>query len=233
MTITKLFVRPVAVMAVVLAMNVPELRATPIMSEGWDTVGSVNGWNDTVTDDVTLGNTAHYLSIAFAAETVPLPGGDIIRTGTGSADGLTGDYAAASINSVGFRFMTDQYSPDGLALYFGSSSHRVWSLALAAPPTNAWTTYNVSLDYTAGWIGGPGADAAAFASDLSAVDWIGVYIDRTYGGCAAPPAQNYALDDFTAYTETPEPETYVLLLAALIPLGVIFREKFGPRSVIV
>jgi len=219
-----------AALAVVMALSVTGVRASPILTETWDQVGNVNGWNDPVPGDVTLGNSANYLSISFAAETVPLPGQDIIRTGPGSASGLTGDYVAAGIQSISFRFFAQDYVPDGLALYFYSPT-TVWSLALnpAAVSVGNWTTYSVSLDYAAGWMGGPGTDASTFASDLASVDWIGVGINRSYGGCAAPPAQTYGLDDFSAATPTPEPETYVLLLAALVPLLIVFRSKLRQR----
>lgn len=222
-----------AAMAAVAALNAPELCASPLVSEGWDTAGNVNGWTTMGAGGVTLDNSAQYLGISFAAETVPLPGqDDIIRTGPGSDPGLTGDYAANGIQAIGFRFLAQDYAPNGLALYFGTPT-RVWSLALTASTVGEWDTYQASLDYSAGWVSGPGADAAAFASDLSQVDWVGVHLSHNYAGCDSPPAQTYGLDDFAVYTETPEPATCVLLVTALVPLMVVFRGKFSPRKSIV
>lgn len=222
MTITGLPARVAALMAAVVALTALELRATPIMTETWDS-GTVNGW--TSTGDATLGNPGTYLSISLPAETAPVPGTDIVQTGPGAASGLTGDYIAAGVHSVNFRFLAQDYAPDTLALYFASPTHN-WTLALdpATVSVGSWTSYTVSLDYTAGWMGGPGADAAAFASDLASIDTIGISIGRNYGACANPPAQIYGLDDFTANVATPEPETYVLLMAALAPLLVVYRK---------
>ena len=221
--------RIVIMAAAIIALNRCELFATPIMTEGWDTVGNLSGW--TTTGDGSLGNAAQYLAISFAAETVPVPGQDIFRTGPGSASGLTGNYIDNGAQAVTFRFLASDYTPDSLALYFASPTH-VWSLALStnALTVGTWTAYSASLSYDTGWIGGPGADAAAFALDLTSVDWIGVSIGRNNAGCDAPPAQSYGLDDFTAYTATPEPETYVLLLAAVAPLLVVFRKIRAGRA---
>ncbi len=223
---TRVAARLAATLAAAVALGAPVLLASPMMSEGWDTLNNVSGWvNSMGPDGATLGNSANYLSISFAAETVPLPDqGDIVKTGPGSAAGLTGNYIAAGIQSVNFRFLAQDYAPDGLALYFASASH-VWFLPLDTSTLSVGTFagYSASLDYGTGWMGGPGTDAAAFLNDLAAVDWIGVYIGRNYAGCDLPPAQAYGLDDFTAYTATPEPDTVVLLLSALAPLLVVFR----------
>jgi hypothetical protein len=221
----RLTVRLTATLAAAVALNGPDLRASPIVFEGWDQAGDVSGWVNTIPGGATLANNAQYLSISFAEATVPLPNqDDIIRTGPGAAGGFTGDYVAAGIQSISFQFLALDYQPDSLALYFASSS-RVWSLALEMPALAVWTDYSASLDYAAGWAGGPGADAAAFTLDLTTVDWVGVYIGRTYAGCDVPPAQRYGLDAFASRMEVPEPETYLLIMATLFPLLIVFRRE--------
>ena len=224
----KLTARLVTIVAAVCTLNALELCATPIVSEGWDTIGNIDGWTATGPGGATLDNSDRYLSISFVAESVPLPGQDIVRTGAGAAAGLTGDYVANSAQSIGFRFLAQDYPFDGLTLYFASPS-RVWAMPLAVPVVGEWVNYRVSLDYNVGWIGGPGADATAFGNDLASVSWVGVGISHNYAGCDSVPAQNYGLDDFATYTETPEPGTCVFLLAATLPLLVMFRGKLKPR----
>ncbi len=219
--------RLVAPVATFVVLNVLSLRASPIVYEGWGQVGDVSGWINTMPDGVSLGNSANYLSISFPAQIVPLPGqDDIIRTGPGAAAGFSGNYTIAGIQSVEFRFLASDYQPESLSLYFASSSH-VWFLSLNTPAPGVWSSYLASLAFSAGWTGGPGADQAAFASDLTMVDWIGISIGRNYGGCDLPPDQSYGLDDFTLRTETPEPETYILLLAVLGSLSVVFRRELS------
>jgi hypothetical protein len=222
--------RLVAAMAAIAVLNAYELCASPIVFEGWDQTGNVSGWVNTMPDGAILVNNSDYLTISFAEVTVPLPNqDDIIRTGPGAAAGFTGDYVAAGIQLLTFEFRAQDYAPDSLALYFASTS-RVWSLALSPPTVSVWTSYSVSFDYAAGWTGGPGADEADFMSDLTAVDWIGVYIGRTYAGCDLPPAQHYGLDSFSAQiTGVPEPEAYALLVVALLSLLIVFRGEFERR----
>ena len=230
MKFSQLTIRLTATLAALIILNAPEIHASPIVYEGWDLAGNVSGWVNTIPDGATLANNSDYLSISFAEVTVPLPNqDDIIRTGPGAAAGFTGDYVAAGIQAISFQFLAQDYAPGSLAMYFYSPS-RVWSLALAAPAVTVWTHYVVSLDYAAGWMGGPGADEVTFASDLSMVDSIGIYIGRNYAGCDLPPAQRYGLDAFSAQTlAVPEPESYVLLLAASLSLLIVFRCEFARR----
>ncbi len=197
-------------------------QASSVLGESWS-AGDVAGWVAEPADGLLLSNPSDYLRVSFAASDVPPPGQDLIRTGPGAAAGLTGNYVAAGIQAISFRFLAENYAPDGLSVYFASPS-RDWHMPLTvSADVGVWTTYQVGFDYSLGWIGGPGADAALFALDLTDVQWIGFSLERTYAGCDAPPAQNYRLDELVFVV--PEPETYVLLLAALLPLLVVFHRE--------
>jgi hypothetical protein len=57
-----------------------------------------------------------------------------------------------------------------------------------------------------------------FLSDLSSIEWIGIYIERTGAG-----AQDYGLDNFNLMV--PEPSEYAMLAAALMGAWIFLRRR--------
>jgi hypothetical protein len=209
-----------------LALCASVLDATPVVSETWDTPGSLDGWINNQPGSSSLSNQQGYLSIYLPELTVPSPGLDIIRTGPGSLSGFAGNYPSEHALYVTFDFFAQDYQPEGLALYFATDTDS-WFLPLDLPSVGVWTDYRAFFDYSVGWIGEPGTDGSTFTNDLNSVAWIGVGIDRTYAGCTYPPAQVYGLDDFQL--ETPEPGTYMMLASVLLSALTVFRRQIHSR----
>lgn len=209
-------------------------HATPVLGvpEQWANDGSVEGWTklNEVGAAVTLSHNdgSDYLNINFAAQGSPNPGSVNVAADSGSSSGhFYGDYTPVQL--VRFRFYAEDTLPSSISLYFyNTTSGRTWQYDLSNPlTTGSWTTYIVPFgsDYVAegtGWHGAaPGYTSDDFLADMVAVDWIGLHIER-FGTTGA---EDYGLDDFELLI--PEPETILMLLAALVPVAVTFREQLA------
>lgn len=194
------------------------------VAETWSS--GLAGWTNTslaTTLSNPGGNT--YLSALFGAEGEPpdpAMAADLIRTFSEPATNwFTGDYLGGSnaVAGVRFDFYADDVAPSKLEVRFGSGA-REWAYELDTPAVDTWTTENVWFNYGA-WEGGPGTTEADFLADLQAVDWIGVYIERSGLG-----EQDFFIDNFMLFV--PEPGQVCLLASALLSIALAAKKGLSP-----
>jgi hypothetical protein len=176
-------------------LALPAFSAVTDVMETWD-FGTA-GWvrYDVLNDrELTLVNTSQCLSVVFNTQSMSMPEASMIRAEAKSSGGLfTGDYLAAGVTNVSFKFLSASYVPSRLALYFHcGASGDWWYYPLTAAGPGTWAQYNVPMDCWKGWQRDDGMAAALFRSDLSSNDWVGLLIQRT----GSLEQQVYALDDF-------------------------------------
>jgi len=224
--------RHIKIMAVVVAMAGGIAHATPVIDspESWGS--GIAGWTvqQPVGTSPTLSNPSGALQVTFPSQGSPLVGSAVIAANSSSSGGkFTGDYSLyGSQLAVSFQLNAIDQIPNYLGLYFYSStSGRTWQYSLTTPGSLGLSSYRILMDSAlvddfSGWhLAAPGALASDFLSDLQDVDWIGVYISRY----VSTGEGNYQLDDFTL--TIPEPETILVLLAAIIPMAITFRGQLA------
>lgn len=140
------------------------------------------------------------LEACFEQQTmVPMPEtGAMVATNTASGGAFSGNYTAAGLDEIGFRFLAADVKPSGAILrIFGRERAYVKALDLSELTTGEWKPYRVSLEGLAegGWNGG-GATEAEFQEDLRDVQWLEVQVTRR-----GAEAQRYCLDDFSLHTK--------------------------------
>lgn len=124
--------------------------------------------------------------------------------------------------SVRFDFMAEDVVPKAIQVQWKSSTNSsIWGSVLTPPATtNTWTRYGAGFGDWNDWKFA-GASQDKYLSDLSSIEWIGVYVFRTGGG-----PQNYALDDFNLMI--PEPPEIVMFASAVIAsVAALRRRKSG------
>ena len=121
--------------------------------------------------------------------------------------------------SLQFDFWAANRIPTQLAIRWQSLTNSyVWSYSVNVTSTQSWNTLTASLSDWQNWILGPGASEDMFLSDLSSVNWVGVYIQRN-----GADAQGYGLDNFNLMV--PEPGEYAMLAVALAAAWVVLRRR--------
>lgn len=105
----------------------------------------------------------------------------------------------------------------------GGSGGYTWRYTLGAANAG-WNTFSASFANHESWRDAFGPSASAFLADLSAIDWIGVYIQR---GAGADEAL-YGLDNFRLMV--PEPAEIVLLAAAALGFVLLRRRAVTPAA---
>jgi len=189
----KRFIALVIVAGILLAS--PALCATTDVMETWDS--GTAGWVrfDALNDyTLALTNTSGYLSVVFALQDMTGPEVSIVRAETNSSGGIfTGDYLAAGITNMSFKFYSGTRIPAELGVYFFCGASRDWWYYPLTPGgAGVWAEYNVPMDCWKGWKRDAGVVASQFRSDLSSNDWIGVLIQRN----GSMERQVYGMDDF-------------------------------------
>ena len=127
---------------------------------------------------------------------------------------------------VEFDFWAEDVTPDTLQLQWSSTTNAAtWSYNLNAPAeTNIWTAQSAPLSYSTDWIfSGSGATEDLYLSDLSSIDWIGIYIEGSSGA-----DQSYQLDNFRLMI--PEPSQYVMLSSAILACFAAIRRRKIEKS---
>jgi hypothetical protein len=122
--------------------------------------------------------------------------------------------------AIQFDFWQSNSVAGGLALEFESTNGDIWSYSLTPPGLTSWTTYTVSFGDLSDWTL-PFATEDQYLTDLSSIDWIGVYIYRDTSS-----QEIYGIDN--VMLTVPEPAECVLLAAAVVTIGMslLHRRRF-------
>ena len=127
---------------------------------------------------------------------------------------------------VEFDFWASNVIPGYVQVRFegdgGVWRREVFDSASDSLSLDTWTLFNAPLAFSDEWTGYAGADKDDYLTDLSSIDWIGVFIWR--GGA---DEAIYGLDDFELMV--PEPGEYCLLLAAVTTSLMILRKRRRDR----
>ena len=175
-----------ALLALTGGADAAEIGATAT----WDTAGSVESWTKD-NSRVTVSNPEDYLQMSFLAQYGP-PSPEWCRVYSVS-NAMTGDYVAAGIGSIGFRFKAENAAPSAMWLSIRSGvSGNEWFVPLEVAEVGSWKDYSISLAYGAGWYKGPEQTEAQYEADLRNVTRVGVYVRRSSIGAA----ERYCVDDF-------------------------------------
>jgi hypothetical protein len=91
--------------------------------------------------------------------------------------------------------------------------------------TGEWETVRTAgLGNWQDWIVDPFATEEQFLSDLSGIDWVGIYINRN-----TAIQQFYGIDNFSLMI--PEPAQMIMLAFSLLAVWIAVRRKQGRESV--
>lgn len=183
-------------------------------TEGWS---SLEGWT-TVTDPAGGG----WLNVSFPATSQPEAAQDewYDTVYVSAEDLFAGTWTSDMF--VEFDFWAEDVTPDAVQLQWSSSTNSdIWATALQQPSaTQEWDRLTASFGDWTDWLF-PGATEDQYLSDLSTIDWIGVYVYRDGAG-----AQDYRIDDVSLMV--PEPAQLVMLASALATsLMAVRRRKRG------
>lgn len=182
----------------------------------WDS--GAEGWSSSYTtlDD---GVSQDWLAITFPTTVEPESGqdewSDVIYVQ--AEDLFAGTWTTDSF--IEFDFWAEDETPGALQVQWSSDTNsEVWAMVITPPSsTQEWTTYELSLSDWEDWMY-PGSTEDQYLSDLSTVDWIGIYIYRD-----GPDEQTYGLDNFKL--TIPEPAEIFMLASAFIASAMSMRKK--------
>ncbi|MBW7908933.1 MAG: hypothetical protein H3C50_08475 [Kiritimatiellae bacterium] len=154
------------------------------------------GWLDrdasemAVSFNGSFGNGAGSLAGVFASQGIPTPETDAFRAGGSTAGGaFAGDYTAVNAGEFVFSFYAEDVLPSDLVLRLNGGSGTFFrSVGAQVSGIGSWYTVTVPLVWDASWVG---SGAGAFATALTAVNWIDVQVTRNGGD-----GQTYYLDNF-------------------------------------
>ena len=136
----------------------------------WNSVGAIS-------------NAGGYLNLEFAAQAQPQVEEDMFRR----------NVPDILMTNISFRFLSAQVAPSAVRLCVHSShSGCLWYVSLDPRTPGSWIDFNVPLNRSVRWLGAPGVDPASFDTDVSFIDWVGVYVRRS----GVTSVQDYGLDDF-------------------------------------
>lgn len=165
------------------------------------------------------GNPNGWMSISFPEiDPFSLPGSDWYTLARVPATNL---FAGTWTNSmfIQFDFMASNQAPNQVAIRWQSlTNNYVWSHTVDATSLDTWSTLTASFADWQSWILGPGATEDMFLSDLSSINWIGIYVERN-----GPGAQDYGLDNFNLMV--PEPGEFAMLGVALVSAWLALRRR--------
>lgn len=196
--------------------------AGPVLNdpEIWANVPSLEGWTNALPygqETATLSNPSNYLRITFAQQSgQPQMETDTIYTEGGEH---IGNYQIASL-FLRFDFYAEDVLPLSSTLYLHSAVRdTTWEYVFANTAVDTWTPHDVSFLYSPDWSGLGGA--SEFWADLADIDRIGISVVRDWPNAAQ---QDYGLDNWEYYA-IPEPNTFAVLTAAFLSLGLTFRRR--------
>jgi hypothetical protein len=201
-------------------------RATIILgSDTWDDASKgLMGWQSTygstqLSRQDPGGHPAGWLDISFPAISPFTPPGtnwyDLVYTPATNL--FAGTWTRDMF--VKFDFWASNQIPNRLAVRWQSLTNSyVWSHSVSVSSTQTWSSQMAGFGDWQDWVLGPGASEDMFLSDLSSIEWIGIYIERTGAG-----AQDYGLDNFNLMV--PEPSEYAMLAAALMGAWIFLRRR--------
>ena len=170
------------------------VRAASVYTEGFG--GGMSGWTNY--DLYAWQATNGYAQVRFGGSGLPLPSEvTLLASNNASGGAFSGNYLAAGIGVVGFRFMAVSALPTDLLFQWqrGTSYYsRLLTPGIAS--TGVWYQFVLSLagKDEGGWSGSP---ASEFTNALAAVDQIRLNLKVTLS--ASPTF--YRLDDF--FTDRP------------------------------
>ena len=200
----------------ILALPLSSSAGVILGEMDWDS--DAEGWSSSYT---TLDDAASqdWLAITFPTTTEPESGqvewSDVIYVQ--AEDLFAGTWSTE--NFIEFDFWAEDETPGALQVQWSSETNsEVWAMVVNPPSsTQEWTTYEVSLSDWEDWMY-PGSTEDQYLSDLSTVDWIGIYISRS-----GPDEQTYGLDNFKL--TVPEPAEMIMLASAFIASAMSMRKK--------
>ena len=210
-----------------------QARGTTFGLHDWDT--GPHGWTSEFNDvslsrEATGGNPAGYLDITFPPTSAP----EILEDEW--ADIIMVDAATLFAGNwrqdmhISFDFFSSNQTPHDIQLQFHSTNNNVWGYNLTASvsDTQTWTSLSTPLLFAGAWGPLPGFDDTEdqFLADLSAIDWIGIYIFRETAG-----TEHYGIDNFRLHLIVPEPAEFVMLAAVLLAAALGYRrqrKEMGP-----
>jgi len=220
--------RPMAMIRILYAVAILILTS-PLHSSAGVILGEMDwsdgaeGWSSSYT---TLNEAdQEWLTITFP-ETVQPEGGDewndLIYV---QAEDLFAGSWPSEGGFVEFDFWAEDEVPAEIQIQWSSETNsEVWSQSLTQPSsTQEWTTYEVGLGDWEDWMYSGAASEDQYLSDLSTIDWIGIYIERE-----GPGGQMYGLDNFKLVV--PEPAEMILLGSALVASAMSLKKRRKRRQ---
>ena len=185
---------------------------------GW---ASSNGWVNLATNATGGVTNSGFLSVTFPEVPDGAPGDDgwqeLIYTPATSL--FAGTYSVS--NWFQFDFWASNVLPNAVQVRWQSSTNsRIWGSLVSGPTaTGEWQTLtSVGLGSYSDWEIDGFASQGEFLSDLTDIEWIGLYIDRN-----TAVEQMYGVDNFALMI--PEPAELIMLAAALTAVWMAYRRK--------
>lgn len=206
--------------------------AVVLASETFDSNSA--GWVDRDPGEMAVsyssgfGDPSGSLQGSFAGQQAPSFQSDAFRVTSASSGGdFTGNLylSYTSFSAVSFAFYAEDAMPSTFILRIGDGTNTfLYNLNPQLASAATWTTVNVSLAYSAGWIGG---NATHFSNMFTSVAFMDVQIGRNGTG-----AQDYYMDNFTLLggvfdnlASVPEPATFGMILIGVGTLYMIRRRR--------
>ena len=219
--------RVLGVLLLLFAGVAGPVQANIMGEHNWDAGPSLLGWESEFGDvdlqrEAAGGNPNGWLEITFPETSAPeIPRAEWIDVVRVDARRLfAGNWTPTMY--LEFDFYAATRLPHDLQFQFHSTNNNTWGYNIAdqVTQTQAWTTVQVSLGYSSGWGPMPGFDDTEeqFLADLSAIDWIGIYIYREDAG-----AEVYGIDNFRLLV--PEPGETAMLAAVVLALAWGYRRR--------
>jgi hypothetical protein len=227
-----------ALAALLLLIAAPTAHATVLASETFDTTDA--NWTDRDAFEMTVahstfGNPGGSLHGSFAAQTILAFESDAFRADTSplaSGGAFSGDWYSTygSFNYFNFSFYSEDVLPSAFVMRIGNGINTfLFNLTPQVGTVGSWSTISVSLDYSAGWVGG---SATQFSNVFSNVSFIDLQVTRNSTNAQDYYVDNISLENFVAEASTvPEPQSLGLVLAGLFVLRLARkRARSQPRS---
>ncbi len=125
---------------------------------------------------------------------VPMPeNGSMVATNGASGGAFEGDFPAAELKEMGFRFLAADVKPsEAIVRIFAGNRAYLHALDLSELTVGTWKVFRISLESLAAgkWNGGDSSEEQ-FRKNLERVTCVEVQVSRR-----GAKAQRYALDDF-------------------------------------
>lgn len=196
------------VVALATMVTATAYAATPDQAETWN-AGSTEGWSgyDVLNCSARpVSNPGTHLQIAFGKQSMSFPAVYLMRADAAASGGVfVGDYGAAGVTSISFRFYCPTHVPANARLYIYSvTTGNRWYFSLPGLQAGQWTDFTIPLSYAAGWKLDADPTQEKFETDVTqGIGWVGIRIQRN----SSTVAQNYGMDDFVLNGYNPDDDT--------------------------